>query len=313
MLPTRKSIAKLCLASLVAIAAGCADRPAEVPSTAQLKTQGSDRVVYVADHDGTVWISDQGSNKILYSSHVRPGDRVLLDPDKNELLLNDRIVLNTGVSHAEHKIFFEGGERERAPLVTDDRNISRPAGVPTSASLKGEGKDRVEYTADTTGTIWVTDAHSDNVIYSGRVVRGDRLVLDPKSGDMSLNGALIGAKNSVATVDHRVFFQPGDAIPASASISSGVAVMPPDSVPSNAVLRAESVDSFEVRPESSGSVWVVSVSDNRVVYTGRLLQGDRLKVDPQDHRLTLNSNEISDRPLPKDRYRVYFLAGGNGR
>ena len=308
----RKFIAMTCFASSIGMMAGCADRPPEIPSTAQLKTEGSERVVYVADHSGTVWISDQASNKILYSSPIRSGDRVVLDPDKNDLMLNDRVVLNTGVSHAQHKIFFESGERAMAPMVTDDRNITRPAGVPTSASLKGEGKDRVEYTADTTGTLWITDVRGDKVIYSGRVMRGDRLVIDPGNGDLTLNGSLVGAKGSIGSVDHRVFFQPGDAIPASASFTPGT-IVPPDSVPSTAVLRSESVDTFEVRPDSDGTVWVVSISDNRVIYSGRLLQGDRLSVDAQAHRLTLNGNEVSDRHLPKDRYRVYFLAGGNGR
>src|SRR5437016_2552346 len=89
--------------------ASCSDRPRNVPISAQLSVQGKDRVAYTADRDGTVWISDEG-NKILYSTQVHSGDRIELDAKRNEVRLNDRVVLDTGIHHVEHKIFFEPSE-----------------------------------------------------------------------------------------------------------------------------------------------------------------------------------------------------------
>ena len=53
------------------VAGGCgSSRPADVPKTASLKTQGNDRVVYTADDNGRVWIADHGTNDILYSGYL---------------------------------------------------------------------------------------------------------------------------------------------------------------------------------------------------------------------------------------------------
>ena len=97
-------------AALLLSLAACSDRPRNVPSAAQLTVQGHDRVTYTADRDGTVWVSDEGNHKVLYSSQVHAGDRLELDANRNQVMLNDRVVLDTGVHHVEHKIFFEPSE-----------------------------------------------------------------------------------------------------------------------------------------------------------------------------------------------------------
>ena len=53
--------------------------------------------------------------------------------------------------------------------------------VPPAAMLKAEGDQRIVYTADAAGVIWVSNTGTNDILYSGAVSRGDRLVLDPEA------------------------------------------------------------------------------------------------------------------------------------
>jgi hypothetical protein len=50
----------------------------------------------------------------------------------------------------------------------------------------------------------------------------------------------------------------------------------------------------------------VSNDDGRVIYSGRMLAGDRLMVDPKSSQLSLNGHAVYDRPLTGQSYCVYF-------
>jgi hypothetical protein len=200
-------------APILVIAAGCSDRPQHVPASAQMTVEGKDHVAWTADRGGTVWVSDEGNQKVLYSTHVISGDRIALDANRNQLTLNDRVVLDTGVHHVEHKIFFEPSE----PTMT-----------------------------------------------ARAVVAPDVVVVTPR----------------------------------------------PVEVPATATMRAHSTgELIELRPDSDGTAWVVSEPDRRVVYSGRVLHGDTLAVDPRGNRLTLNGRSVYDQSLPRGPYEVYFMSG----
>src|SRR4051812_571521 len=65
----------------LAVVAGCSDRPRNVPAAAQLTVEGKDRVAYTAEREGTIWVSDEGNHKVLYSTEVHAGDRLELNAD----------------------------------------------------------------------------------------------------------------------------------------------------------------------------------------------------------------------------------------
>jgi hypothetical protein len=314
----------------LAIAGGCgSSRPADVPKSASLKTQGNDRVVYTADDNGRVWIADHGTNDILYSGYMRRGDRLVLDPGGNRVTINDQVVAHRDIGRRDRDIYFQPGPAGHgAELTQNDLQVDRPAQIPAAASLKGEGKDRVEFSPNRDGSVWVTDADTKNVVYMGRMARGQTLVIEPKDNRLAINGQPVYSGN-LPNHDHRVFFLANEPVaadgtviaPSDASAASSVVIAPtgaavvarPVGVPATADLKADSTGRTEVTADSDGTVWVVDAASNRVVYDGTLLRGEHLVINPEGNRIRLNTtrggNQVYDRDLSSGRYRVFFQPG----
>jgi len=307
--------------------AGCgSSRPADVPKSASLKTQGNDRVVYTADDNGRVWIADHGSNDIVYSGQMRRGDRLVLDPGGNRITLNDQVVAHRDIGRRDRDIYFEPGPIGRRPEVTErDLQVDRPAQIPSAASLKAEGKDRVEFTPNRDGSIWVSDADTKQVVYMGRMMRGQTLVIEPRDNRLAINGQPVYSGN-LPNHDHRVFFLPGDpmaegsvapndASPASVVVDrhGGAVVARPVGVPAGADLKADSTGRTEMTADSDGTVWVTDAVTNRVLYTAPMLRGERVVINPEGNRVRLTTaaggTQVYDRELSGGRYRVFFQPG----
>lgn len=303
---------------------GCAsERPSAVPASAIVKTQGDQRVVYTSDGEGTIWIAEAGNNNINYSGPVHHGDRVVLDPDANTVTINDRVVANQGISHHDHKVYFSSAADTTAVPTVQEALVPRPPQVPAAASLKAEGRQRVEYTAAADGAVWVSDTENNGIVYAGKVVRGDKVVVDPtlKMSQFTVNGRVV-YNSELPNHNRRVFFLAGadpfpgttpDAVTAASVSTPGAVATPaamvvrPVEVSQSATLRAEGVGRSDFVADSEGTVWVVDSSSNSVVYSGRMLRGDALMLDPTADRLTLNTRPVYDRSLVRgDRYRIFY-------
>jgi len=309
--------------------AGCgSSRPADVPKSAALKTAGNDRVVYVAEDNGQVWVANHGTDDILYSGHMQRGDRLVLDPANNRLTVNDMTVAHRDIGHRDRDIYFEPGPARRGSEVTrDDLRADRPAQVPSAASLKGEGKDRVEFTANRDGSVWVTDADTKQVVYMGRMLRGQTLQIQPRDNRLAINGQQVYSGN-LPNHDHQVYFLAGDPMasdgvagdrydgyPAgSVAAPAGTAVVArPVGVPASADLKADSTGRTEFTADSDGTVWLTDAVTNRVIYTAPMVRGERVVINPEGNRIRLSTaaggDRIYDRDLSGGRYRVFFLPG----
>ena len=104
--------AALAIATLVT---GCANRPMEVPSSAQLMTEGNgDRLTFRAAEAGRVYVSNESDGKILYQGEVRRGDAVEVTPKDDRIQIDGRTVTETSMGDGEqYKIYFEPMERGR--------------------------------------------------------------------------------------------------------------------------------------------------------------------------------------------------------
>jgi len=296
--------------------AGCASAPIDVPRTAVLKTEGDQKIVYTADAAGVVWVTNARTDDILYSGAVSQGDRLVLDPQANTLTLNDQVIANKDINAGDHQIFFREGPA--AAQVAQDTTVARPGQVPMSARLQGEGMQLVEYTANTDGTVWVTDTDSDSIVYAGRVLRGESVVVNPTGPK---DDQLTVAQRPVFSGDlpahnRRIFFQSGfESTPVdAAAVQAGEVTAPerPIDVSLRATLRSESEGATRFVADVDGTVWVVDAATNTVLYTGRMLRNDGLTIDPVGDHLTVNDRSVYQQSLPpNDRYRVFYLGAGS--
>jgi hypothetical protein len=317
MLFVRKIVMPLLASCAYFSMTGCASAPnTEVPQTAALKTEGDQRIVYTADAAGVVWVTNAGTNDILYSGAVLRGDRLVLDPQANTLTLNDQVVANKGIAPGDHQVYFRAGPA--AAQVTRDSTAVRPGQVPMAASLQGEGMQLVQYTANADGTIWVTDTDSNSIVYAGRVLRGESVVVNPSAPK---DDQLTVAQRPVFSGDlpahnRRIFFQAGLELTAgedaaAAQAASATVTDRPVEVSLRATLRTEGEGPTRFIADTDGTVWVVDAATNTVLYSGRLLRNDGLTIDPVGDHLTVNGRSVYDRSLPpNDRYRVFFQGPG---
>jgi hypothetical protein len=187
MITLRKLSTRLGSAGLALALCGCAaDRPIDVPAGAEIQTEGPQRLVYTAPSGGEIWVTDVAGSAIVYSGAVRRGDEVVVDPDNNRVTVAGQVVTTHDVGHDDHRIRFAPGMADQAAAVAPGHDVQRPGDVPAAAALTGEGVNRVAYTASTAGTVWVVDDHN-TVIYTGRVNRNDRLIIDPDHNNLTIN------------------------------------------------------------------------------------------------------------------------------
>jgi hypothetical protein len=305
-----RHIGLLCAAGLTGLLmAGCAavNRPPDVPSTAMNKAEGDQRLVYTAADPGTVWVTE-GATDIVYSAPVAAGDRVVVDPDANKILVNGQVVLDKDVVHVDHKVFFLPGAAPPPPtpnaVAASDRPVNRPDGVPMTALVAGEGKNRVEYTAQRDGFIWITDADQHLVVYSAPVNRGDMVMVDPSRNLLTINGQSVYDR-PLAADNYRIFF--GTERPVWQSATAESTMVRPADVPLDAASRVTASGRIDFVPERDGTVWIADVTTGRTIYSGRILANDHLTVDPNANVMTLNGRPVHTQEFSVgDRYSVFF-------
>ena len=123
MKPLRDTLvmATLGLAAM-AFVPGCASEthPNDVPAAASLASEGTSRIVYTAPQAGTVYVSDDTTNRMIYSGTMMSGQRVIVDPKNDRIDLDDHKVsdqtLHTGNSY---QIYFD----RHAPAMVESKVV----------------------------------------------------------------------------------------------------------------------------------------------------------------------------------------------
>jgi hypothetical protein len=183
----------------------------------------------------------------------------------------------------------------------------RPRDVPSSAMNKVEGDQRLVYTAPDPGTIWVTEG-ANNILFSSPVATGDRVMLDPDTGKLMLNGQVVLDKD-VNRTNHKVFFLPGTAaLPPEPRTASDIAIRRPDGVPATALVGGEGKDRVEYTAPRDGFIWVTDEDQHRVLYSAPANRGDIIVVDPQKNLMTVNSQSITKQDVSRGNHRIFFSA-----
>jgi hypothetical protein len=63
-----------------------------------------------------------------------------------------------------------------------------PKGLPHGAAIVAEGSGPLVFTAPDKGTLYVRDAHADQVVFQSPVEKGQRIEVDPTGNRVTLDG-----------------------------------------------------------------------------------------------------------------------------
>ena len=81
----------------------------------------------------------------------------------------------------------------------------------------------------------------------------------------------------------------------------------PNDVPSSAMLRSEGTGRIVDTAPANGTVYVYDNSENRMIYSGTVMAGQRVTVNPKNDRIDVDDRKVSDQTLHTgDSYRIYF-------
>jgi hypothetical protein len=97
----------LTAAAALLLVAGCTNDRNQIPPSAQMTATGDEHLAYQAPHDGTVYVYNEHSHKMVYSGGIKKGETLDVDLKHNVISVDGRTVLRHDLSRgSEHKIYF---------------------------------------------------------------------------------------------------------------------------------------------------------------------------------------------------------------
>ena len=96
---------------LLLVLGGCASGRANVPRDAILVTERSAGLAFAASDSGTVFITSKSSGKLIYSTEVHRGDKLIFYPEKKRIILNGTVVKEDSSFDPKqvHRLYFLKG------------------------------------------------------------------------------------------------------------------------------------------------------------------------------------------------------------
>jgi hypothetical protein len=94
--------------AVLPMASGCVqERHEVVPASATLGAEGKGMLNYSTAGPGSIWVSDETDNRLLYSGDVSGERQITVDPEKREILVDGQVVTDKTITRGHnHKIFF---------------------------------------------------------------------------------------------------------------------------------------------------------------------------------------------------------------
>src|SRR5215207_3018151 len=95
---------------LLLTASGCASRQS-VPRDAQLITERSGGVAFAATEPGSIYIINKNNGKLVYSTEMKFGDKLIFYPESKRVILNGNVVKeDQGFDPKQiHRLYFLKG------------------------------------------------------------------------------------------------------------------------------------------------------------------------------------------------------------
>ena len=92
-------------------------------------------------------------------------------------------------------------------LATGCASSDRPKEVPASAHEYGAGKAEATFTAAYDGTVYVVDDNRKEVIYTGKVNRGDYVKVDAKGNQVTINNQKVTDRDLINDHKYKIYFE----------------------------------------------------------------------------------------------------------
>ena len=70
----------------------------------------------------------------------------------------------------------------------------RPEFIPSTAQIMDSGNGKIHYTASDDGTVYVYDQPANKLVWSGKVLKGEAVDVDPIKNQVMANGAIVSLK-----------------------------------------------------------------------------------------------------------------------
>jgi len=89
------------------------------------------------------------------------------------------------------------------------QDVDQPYRIPQGADMVAEGNEKVKWTADMDGTVFVFDRDKNNIRYTGPVRRGDDVIIQPDRDKIYIGERNVYQGNLEKHSWHKIYFVPG--------------------------------------------------------------------------------------------------------
>jgi hypothetical protein len=106
-----------CTLALLTVIAGCTS-DAALPGGAALVAESPSPIAYTATERGTAFLRDRANNRVIFSTHLDPGERLEADPAMNRLTVAGKPAAKAPelTRAGRYELFFKAaGQREYHP------------------------------------------------------------------------------------------------------------------------------------------------------------------------------------------------------
>ena len=94
--------------------------PPAIPDTSVLVAFGSGRIAFTAVDPGRMYVYNADTARVVFTTHIEPGQRIVVDPAAGRVLLNGRPVLEQDLGKRKtFRLYYD--PRDTAPTTQPQR------------------------------------------------------------------------------------------------------------------------------------------------------------------------------------------------
>jgi hypothetical protein len=302
-------------------------RPNRIPRGADLVYEGQDRLRWDVDQDGTVYVYSIGENRIPWTGPVRRGQQIVVTPKEDSIYVDGRVVYRGNLErNSPHQIYITrpggwgGGGRPGGgwggggyPGGGGRPDTDRPSSIPREARFMHETKGNLYWNAPEDGTVWVYSVDDNRIPFTGRMRRGQEVLVNPGDDRITLAGQRVYQGNLVREGQHQIWFDRAGGWGGGSGGGGGGGGYPGGGgsggdLPRGAreVASGRGDIALHEAPRD-GTVYVYDNESRRVLYSTNVGRGNSFQIYPGQNAVNLNSERHAEVRLPRGRsYSLYF-------